>query len=66
MAGQLKRMLDQIILQKSKGDPTLMTTTKTKLILKGFNPDKFTLATEDNPDQIRRVREIAREMGVNL
>ncbi|HOC58865.1 MAG: hypothetical protein KBA28_11370 [Syntrophaceae bacterium] len=64
MAGQVKKMLDQIILKKSNGNTVIMSTTKTKLILKGLNPDKFTALSEDNADIIKKVREVAAEMGV--
>jgi hypothetical protein len=40
--------------------------TKTKLILKGLNPDKFTAATPDDPAIISKVIEVSREMGVRL
>lgn len=66
MAGQIKKMLDQIIMQKSNGHPTLMAAVKTKLILKGLNPDKFSNLSEDNLDLIKKVREAAQEMGVHL
>jgi len=66
MAGQIKKMLDQIITQKSHGNPTLMASTKTKLILKGLNPDKFSATSEDTADLIRKVRETAQEMGIRL
>lgn len=66
MAGQIKMMLDSIIAQKSKGNKTLVSTTKTLLIIKGFNPDKFTVSTEDNPDMIRKIQVIANDMGVKL
>lgn len=66
MAGKVKIMLDQIILQKSKGNPTIMTATKTKLILRGLNPDKFTALSEDNFEIIQRVRQVAQEMGVRV
>jgi DNA polymerase III sliding clamp (beta) subunit (PCNA family) len=66
MAGQIKKMLDQIIMQKSNGNPTLIAVTKTKLILKGLNPDKFTPLSEDNYDLIRKIRETAQEWGVRV
>ena len=64
MAGKIKKMLDQIIMQKSNGNATIMAATKTKLILKGLNPDKFTSLSEDNSDLIKKVRETAQEMGI--
>lgn len=59
-------MLDQLIVQRSKGNPTIALTTKTKIMLKGVNPDKFQPTSEDDPAVMQRVRQIAAEMGVSL
>ena len=66
MAGQIKKMLDQIIETRSQGDPFLALTTKTKLVLKGINPDKYDRNSEDNPWVIKNVKRIARELNVIL
>ncbi|TAJ45296.1 hypothetical protein [Methanofollis fontis] len=66
MAGQINRMIEQIIDQRSQGDEILKTTTKTKLILKGINPEKFTSASPDDPAIIAKLNTIAGEMGVRL
>ena len=66
MAGQIKKMLDQIIETRSQGDSFLALTTKTKLVLKGVNPEKYDYNSEDNPWVINEVRRIAKEMGVAL
>lgn len=64
MAGQIKRMLDSIINQRAKGNPTVALTTKTKLILKGVNPDRFSSASDDDPAFIAKVQVIAAELGM--
>jgi hypothetical protein len=64
MAGLIKIMIDKIITQKAKGNVTMINLTKTKLILKGVNPDKFTAASEDDSAVIQKVRVIGKEMGV--
>ena len=64
MAGSIKLMIDKIMAQKAKGNVTMINLTKTKLILKGVNPDKFTPTSDDDPTIIQKVRAIAREMGV--
>ena len=66
MAGKIKKMLDEIIEKKSGGHPTLMSTTKTKLILKGLNPDKYSAQSADDPVVIEKVLMAAREMGVKF
>jgi hypothetical protein len=66
MAGQIKRMIDTIIQERSKGNVTVATTTKTKMILKGLNPDFYHNGSEDDPKVMTRVKEIAAELGVVL
>lgn len=66
MAGVIKKMLDEIIAKRSNGDITRMNLTKAKLILKGYNPDKFTENSEDDPEIIRKVKAVAQEMGVSI
>jgi hypothetical protein len=66
MAGQIKKMLDRIVDERGRGDNVLGMITKAKLILKGFDPDRFTVATPDDPASIARVRQIAQELGVTL
>lgn len=66
MAGEIKKMLDKLVSAKSGGNPTLVAVTKTKLILKGLNPDKFSATAADDPVVIRKVKAVAQEMGVSL
>ena len=66
MAGQIKQMLDQIIAARSQGDSFLALTTKTKLIFKGVNPEKFDCNSEDDPLLINKVKQIASDLGVAL
>ena len=66
MPGQIKRIIDTIIEQRARGNPTLRTTTKTKLILKGVNPDRFDLNSPDDPAMVARVKSIADELGVRV
>jgi hypothetical protein len=66
MAGQVKKMLDLIILKRSNGNPVLETTTKTKLIMKGLNPEKFTISSPDDPAIVAKVKALAGELGISL
>ena len=66
MPGQIKRAIDTIIAQRSKGNPTVALTTKTKLVLKGLNPDKFTDASPDDASVLAKLRVIATELGVQI
>ena len=66
MAGQIKKMIDSILEQRSKGNQTLLLATKTKLILKGLNPDQFTASSGDDPAVLEKTRAIAAELGITL
>jgi len=66
MAGAIKKMLDEIIAKRSNGNITMMNLTKTKLILKGLNPDKYSITSEDDPAIIQKIRLTAQEMGVSI
>jgi hypothetical protein len=66
MAGQVHAMIDRIIAERSRGNATLATTTRTKLILKGIDPDKWSAASPDEPAVVARVRQVAAELNVTL
>ena len=64
MAGKIKVLLDAIIEKRSNGSPTLAATTKTKLILKGINPDKYGPNSPDDPLVLKKVQDLAARVGV--
>jgi hypothetical protein len=66
MAGEIKGIIDTIIARRSKGNPTIALTTKTKFILKGIDPDRYDRASPDDPVIIAKVKAIAVEMGVGI
>ncbi len=66
MPGKIKKMIDTIIQQRSRGSSIIANTIKVKLILKGINPDVFTSQSDDNPLIIKRVEKIGRDFGVNV
>lgn len=66
MPGRIKQIIDQILKQRAGNDAVLVNTTKTKLILKGVNPDKYTAASADEPATIDKLKVIASEMGVRI
>ena len=63
MPGQIKRMLDSIVEHRAKGDPILVLTTKTKLMLKGVDPDRYSADAPDDEAAIAKVRALAAELG---
>lgn len=66
MAGKIKQVIDRIIEARSQGNETIATTTRTKLILKGINPDKFSSGSEDDPLVLDKLKQIAEEMGLTI
>jgi len=66
MSGQIRSLIDRLVSERSKGNATIAQTTKTKLTIKGINPDNYNTLSPDDPVVIARLKDIAKEMGVNL
>jgi len=66
MAGKVKKMIDEIIEKVSKGSPIIKTTTRTKIILKGINVDKYDAQSADDPVVIQKISEIAKDFGLSI
>jgi hypothetical protein len=66
MAGTIKTMLDRIVTVRGRGEHVFIEGTRTKLILMGLNPDKYTSASPDDPAVMAKVRRAAADLGVTL
>jgi len=66
IAGKIHSMIETICNERSKGNQVVYNTTKTKLLLKGINPDSYGPSSPDDPAVIAKLRDVAREMGVNI
>jgi len=66
MPGQIKHMIDTIVTKRSNGNPTVALTTRTKLILKGINPDRFGADSADDAAVIAKLNVIAADLGVRF
>lgn len=66
MPGQIKAMIDKIITERAHGNPTLANTTRTKLLLKGIDPEKFGAGSADDPVIVEKLRKLAQELSVAL
>ncbi len=64
MTGKIRQMIDDIVQKRSKGNATIASSTRTKLILKGIDVSKYTAASDDDPAVIAQLENIAREMGL--
>ncbi|HNE11878.1 MAG TPA: hypothetical protein PK318_00700 [Accumulibacter sp.] len=59
-------MIDKLVELRAKGNATVASTTRTKLLLKGIKVASWTATSPDDPDMIAKVREVAKEMGVAI
>ena len=59
-------MIDVIVSEKSKGNTTLISTNKTKLLLRGIDCSKYDNNSSDEPDVISKLQGIANEFGIKL
>ncbi len=66
MAGKIKLLIDNLVEQRAQGNPSLESTTRTKLLLKGIDGTKYTASSDDDPAVIEKIRQIAKDMGVHL
>jgi hypothetical protein len=66
MAGKIIQQINEIIEGVSKKDPILVRTTRTKLILKGINPDKYDRSSADDPAVSEKLIKIAAEFGLTI
>jgi hypothetical protein len=62
MAGKIKQMIDSIISQRAKQNPMLAGVIKTKLMLKGIDPSKFTAQSDDDPAIIAKLEAVVKEI----
>ena len=64
--GQSKKILDAIILKRSRGIGAIAKTLKIKMALKGINPDLLKSDTPDDPVVLDKLIKLARSYGLQL
>lgn len=64
--GKTKLIIDSIITQRSGGDPMLAKVIRTKFMLKGINPDAYSLDTPDDPKLVHKLMNLAANLGVRI
>ncbi len=63
MAGRIKQMIEEILAERSKGNEMLARVIRTKLILKGISPEKYTDQSDDDPKIIRKLKKMTKEVS---
>lgn len=66
MAGTIRRIIDRIKEERSGGNPVVALTVETRLVLQGFDPQRFGDDADDDPARLARLRDIAAEMQINI
>jgi hypothetical protein len=50
MAGEVKRLIEELMRVRSKGNPALEPFVRVHLILNGIHPDEYTADSPSDPD----------------
>lgn len=66
MPGKINAAIKEIIDSRAHGNPTIAVTTKTKLMLKGVNPDLYSEMSPDDPLVLEKLQKIAADLGITL
>ncbi|WP_211365575.1 hypothetical protein [Polyangium fumosum] len=66
MSGKVKQIIDAIVAHRSRGNPSMAGFVRAKLMLKGIDPSKHTDTSSDDPEVLRKLEALARELGVDL
>jgi hypothetical protein len=66
MPGKAKQLIDAIVAHRSRGNPTMAGFVRAKLMLKGIDPSQHTDSSSDDPDVLRKLEALARELGVEM
>jgi len=62
MAGIIKRMIEVIVAERSKGNEMLAKVIRTKLILKGINPAHYSDQSDDDPAIIKKLENMLQDL----
>lgn len=63
MAGKIKSAINQIIEQRAGNNPILISTTRTKLQLKGIDIDKYSESSPDDTVVLDKLMEISKQLN---
>ena len=66
MAGKIKVLIDTIVAKRSGGNSTIANLTKSKMVMKGINPEKFNNTSPDDPAINEKLVALAQELNVTI
>ncbi len=66
MSGRIKQIINQILDKKSNGSDLIKLTLKTKFVLKGIDPDKYSEVSSDDPAVLEKLKSVAQDFDVEV
>ena len=66
MPGTVRKIIERIKEKRSGGNSVVALTVETRLVLQGFDPQRFDYDTADDAGRLARIAEIAEEMNVDI
>jgi len=66
MPGTIRKIIERIKEKRSGGNSVVALTVETRLVLQGFDPQRFEYDTADDPGRLARISDIAEEMRVDV
>jgi len=66
VAGKIKTIIDIIVEKRSNGNSTIANLTKSKMVMKGINPEKYGADSADDPQVIEKLLVLAKELNVTI
>jgi len=66
VAGKILEMINTIVEKRSGGSPMVARSIRARLVIKGIDVDAYTETSEDDPEVIAKLQQIAKELGVSL
>lgn len=66
MAGEIHRAIESIIAQKAHGNSVIASSIRTKLILMGINVGHYDALSADDPEVLKKLKQVAEEFGVRI
>lgn len=66
MPGTVRKIIERIKERRSGGNSVVALTVETRLVLQGFDPERYAFDTPDDPGRLARISEIAGEMDIDI
>lgn len=64
--GQIRSLILEIIDRRSRGNPIIAKTIRSKLLLKGIDVDRYGPDTPDDPAVLEKIKNLAMLLGISL